>query len=180
MGGVSSETCWAIKKHWNNKFYYTVASCWFFLWGYILFRLDLSLVSLQDWCLLQMHCQCSYSGLPCRWSTCCLTSTHATIGVRVGTHQHPSYLLVIVKSKTYFSLRKKLSRNVTPAVPQISPYLWTPNKHKNQFTRRCWYLWTALIYRTAEWRQTLCTWQEVRNDAFRHFVKAGNFTVLLS
>jgi len=32
MGGVSPETCWAIKKHWNNKFYYTAASCWFFLW----------------------------------------------------------------------------------------------------------------------------------------------------
>jgi hypothetical protein len=32
MGSVSSETCWAIKKHWNNKFYYTVAYCWFFLW----------------------------------------------------------------------------------------------------------------------------------------------------
>jgi len=32
MGGVSSETCWAIKKLWNNKFYYTVASCWFFKW----------------------------------------------------------------------------------------------------------------------------------------------------
>jgi len=32
MGGVSPETCWAIKIHWNNKFYYTVASCWFFLW----------------------------------------------------------------------------------------------------------------------------------------------------
>jgi hypothetical protein len=32
MGGVSPETCWAIKKHWNNKFYYTVASCWFLLW----------------------------------------------------------------------------------------------------------------------------------------------------
>jgi hypothetical protein len=32
MGGVSPETCWAIKKHWNNKFYYTVVSCWFFLW----------------------------------------------------------------------------------------------------------------------------------------------------
>ena len=32
MGGLSPETCWAIKKHWNNKFYYyTVASCWFFL-----------------------------------------------------------------------------------------------------------------------------------------------------
>jgi len=30
MSGVSLETCWAIKKHWNNKFYYTVASCWFF------------------------------------------------------------------------------------------------------------------------------------------------------
>jgi hypothetical protein len=32
MGGVSPEACWAIKIHWNNKFYYTVASCWFFLW----------------------------------------------------------------------------------------------------------------------------------------------------
>jgi hypothetical protein len=31
MGGVSPETCWAIKKHWNNKFYYTVTSCWVFL-----------------------------------------------------------------------------------------------------------------------------------------------------
>jgi hypothetical protein len=31
MGGVSPETCGAIKKHWNNQFYYTVASCWFFL-----------------------------------------------------------------------------------------------------------------------------------------------------
>jgi hypothetical protein len=32
MGGVSPETYLAIKKYWNNKFYYTVASCWFFLW----------------------------------------------------------------------------------------------------------------------------------------------------
>jgi len=32
MGSVSPEACWTIKKHWNNKFYYTVASCWFFLW----------------------------------------------------------------------------------------------------------------------------------------------------
>jgi hypothetical protein len=32
MGGVLPETCWAIKKHWNNKFYNTVASCWLFLW----------------------------------------------------------------------------------------------------------------------------------------------------
>ena len=31
MSGVSLETCWAIKKHWNNKFYYTVAFCWLFL-----------------------------------------------------------------------------------------------------------------------------------------------------
>jgi len=36
MGGVLPETCWAIKKHWNNKFYYTVASCWFFLWDLLL------------------------------------------------------------------------------------------------------------------------------------------------
>ena len=35
IGGVSPETCWAIKKHWNNKFYYTVASCWFFLWDFL-------------------------------------------------------------------------------------------------------------------------------------------------
>ena len=27
MSGVSLETCWAIKKHLNNKFYYTVACC---------------------------------------------------------------------------------------------------------------------------------------------------------
>jgi hypothetical protein len=32
MGGVSPETCWAIKKHWNDKFYYMSAACWFFLW----------------------------------------------------------------------------------------------------------------------------------------------------
>jgi len=31
MSGVSPETCREIKKHWNNKFYYAVASCWFFL-----------------------------------------------------------------------------------------------------------------------------------------------------
>jgi len=32
MSGVSLETCSAINKHWNNKFYYTVASCWLFLY----------------------------------------------------------------------------------------------------------------------------------------------------
>jgi len=32
MSGVPLETRWAIKKHWNNKFYYTVASCWLFLY----------------------------------------------------------------------------------------------------------------------------------------------------
>jgi hypothetical protein len=31
MGGMSPETRWEIKKHWNNKFYYKVASCWFFI-----------------------------------------------------------------------------------------------------------------------------------------------------
>jgi predicted DCC family thiol-disulfide oxidoreductase YuxK len=31
MSDVLLETCQAIKKHWNNKFYYTVASCWLFL-----------------------------------------------------------------------------------------------------------------------------------------------------
>jgi hypothetical protein len=32
MGDLSPETCWAIKKHWNNKFYHTLVSCSFFLW----------------------------------------------------------------------------------------------------------------------------------------------------
>jgi hypothetical protein len=32
MNGVSLGTCWAIKNQWNNKFYYTVASCWLFLY----------------------------------------------------------------------------------------------------------------------------------------------------
>jgi hypothetical protein len=32
MSGVSLETYWTIKKLWNNKFYYTVASCWLFLY----------------------------------------------------------------------------------------------------------------------------------------------------
>ena len=32
MSSVSLETCWAIKKCWNNKFYYTVTSCWLFLY----------------------------------------------------------------------------------------------------------------------------------------------------
>jgi hypothetical protein len=30
MSGISLETRLAIKKHRNNKFYYTVASCWLF------------------------------------------------------------------------------------------------------------------------------------------------------
>jgi hypothetical protein len=33
MSGVSLETCWAIKKYWINKFYYTVASYWLLLYG---------------------------------------------------------------------------------------------------------------------------------------------------
>ena len=32
MSSVSLETFWAIKKHWNNKFYYTVSFCWLFLY----------------------------------------------------------------------------------------------------------------------------------------------------
>jgi hypothetical protein len=37
MSGVSLKTCWAIKKHWNKKFYYTFASCWLFLYNWFLF-----------------------------------------------------------------------------------------------------------------------------------------------
>jgi hypothetical protein len=32
MGGVSPETCWASYKYWIIKFWYTVASCWIFLY----------------------------------------------------------------------------------------------------------------------------------------------------
>jgi hypothetical protein len=46
MGGVSPETCWAIKKHWNNAFYYTVASCWFFLWIELALQLTTIIYSL--------------------------------------------------------------------------------------------------------------------------------------
>ena len=31
MSGMPLETCWAFNERWNNKFYYKVASCWFFL-----------------------------------------------------------------------------------------------------------------------------------------------------
>jgi hypothetical protein len=31
MSGVPLETCSAVNKLWNNKFYYKVASCWLFL-----------------------------------------------------------------------------------------------------------------------------------------------------
>jgi len=30
VSGVPHETCWAFRKFWNNKFYYKVASCWYF------------------------------------------------------------------------------------------------------------------------------------------------------
>ena len=52
MSGVSLETCWAIKKHWNNKFYYTVQSCWLFLYDfYTLLTFDGILVhsAKQQW-----------------------------------------------------------------------------------------------------------------------------------
>ena len=31
MSGRPLETCWALNKRWNNKFYYKAASCWLFL-----------------------------------------------------------------------------------------------------------------------------------------------------
>jgi len=30
MSGVPLETCSALNKLWNNKFYYKAASCWYF------------------------------------------------------------------------------------------------------------------------------------------------------
>jgi len=40
MSSVSLKKCRAIKKHWNNKFYYTVASCWLFLYDFYSRHLD--------------------------------------------------------------------------------------------------------------------------------------------
>jgi hypothetical protein len=36
MGGVSPKTCWASYKYGIIKFWYTVASCWLFLYEWIL------------------------------------------------------------------------------------------------------------------------------------------------
>jgi hypothetical protein len=31
MSGMLFETCWALNKFWNNKFYNKIAFCWLFL-----------------------------------------------------------------------------------------------------------------------------------------------------
>jgi hypothetical protein len=51
MSGVSLETCWASKKHWNNKFYYTVASCLLFLYN-LYYEARIQGISIQFvlWC----------------------------------------------------------------------------------------------------------------------------------
>jgi hypothetical protein len=70
MGGVSSETCWAIKKHWNNKFYYTVATCWFFLWD----------LYYDAW----IHIYCRYGlGIETRWG-------RFSAPVQTGPEAHPA------------------------------------------------------------------------------------------
>jgi len=61
MCGVSPETCWAIKKHWNNKFYYMVASCWFFLWDLKNYICVLVLVTLM---------MATWVAETCRWLGC--------------------------------------------------------------------------------------------------------------
>jgi hypothetical protein len=42
MSDVSLETCWAIKKHMNNKFYYTVYTVGYFYKIFFLFNDNLS------------------------------------------------------------------------------------------------------------------------------------------
>jgi len=43
LSGVPVEIYWAFNKLWNNKFYYKVASCWYFYW--IILHLCLGLQS---------------------------------------------------------------------------------------------------------------------------------------
>jgi hypothetical protein len=59
MRDLSLETCSAIIKHWNNKFYYRAASCWLFLYNFqdkILFEIPFSLFSLLDLTFLTTAC----------------------------------------------------------------------------------------------------------------------------
>jgi len=49
MGGVSPETCWAIKKNWNYKFYYTVAFFGSFYKSILKFHLN-PLQVISDFC----------------------------------------------------------------------------------------------------------------------------------
>jgi len=94
MGGLSPETCWAIKKQCNNKFYYTVAFCWFFLRDlkvYILMLVHLLVLSIKFSIIAQvrillifrntLHLTVKYISIPAQqpnWSTTpCRGSTTA-------------------------------------------------------------------------------------------------------
>ena len=82
MGGVSPETCWGIKKHWNNKFYYTVASCWFFLWDlYYDARIhehqDSMLLCNAETNVINLHCVITHKAII--WVTSAATAWILTI-----------------------------------------------------------------------------------------------------
>ena len=113
MGDVSPETCWAIKKQWNNKFCYTVASCWFFLWD----------VFVCVWCMPRL--------LPCVISVCVLySSCYEPFGCWVSKfinnyyyyyyyhHHHNHHLVEGGKNYDAFEITYRIRPSDTTSKPQ--------------------------------------------------------------
>jgi len=70
MGGVSPETCWASYKYGLIKIWYTVASCWIFLW-IALWCMDprISKLCEQHSCSRQLCTLCRLCLCNCEWET---------------------------------------------------------------------------------------------------------------
>ena len=79
MSGVSLETCWAIKKHLNNKFYYTVTFRWLFLYDLYL-HVYTSYVSFLCTAALGLLCDLSWT----------FQISPPGVSTRITTREHPA------------------------------------------------------------------------------------------
>jgi len=93
MGGVSPETCWAIKKHCNNKFYYTVASCWFFLWEELLSCSQNLISSVSTWSLNPI--QRWTEGGTLSWTLKCVSQYHICIW-KIGLQKYSTVWIYVL------------------------------------------------------------------------------------
>jgi len=127
MGGVSPETCWAIEKHWNNKFYCTVASCWFFLW--ILYY-DVRIHEHQV-CILSIHCiyMCCVILTVC--DPCLLIgqpltgfSKGSTWCSLWGPNQISSMILIYWLLNAFTKLQKETISSVMSVCMSVCPSTW--------------------------------------------------------